>query len=227
MRGCGGPRKTEASEPPHPRSLRSLDLSPPGRGEIETRSRDAHVRPSFASRNVKQPVARIERSESRVRLASSNGRSRCSLPPSRSALRRTGRSPRATRYEERRKRNAGRRSSPSPACKRRAGRATDKAACAALPLSGALACRRSTTALAKGITSSLRLGFRPGFLGRGLNGRYPPSPVPVQRSTSHPGRNAGGLMPKPPGSGVQIRPRAPHSPRPTGVPPGGRPLRAR
>jgi hypothetical protein len=28
--------------------------------------------------------------------------------------------------------------------------------------------------------SSLRLNFRPGFLGRGLNGRYPPSPVPVQ-----------------------------------------------
>jgi hypothetical protein len=33
--------------------------------------------------------------------------------------------------------------------------------------------------------------FRPGFLGRGLNGRYPPSPVPVQGSTSHPGHNAG------------------------------------
>jgi hypothetical protein len=27
--------------------------------------------------------------------------------------------------------------------------------------------------------------------GRGLNGRYPPSPVPVQGCTSHPGRNAG------------------------------------
>src|SRR5208282_5754813 len=38
--------------------------------------------------------------------------------------------------------------SPCPARKRRAGRATDKAACAAPPLSGALACRRSTTALA-------------------------------------------------------------------------------
>src|SRR5271155_5792337 len=33
---------------------------------------------------------------------------------------------------------------------RRAGRATERAACAAPPLSGALACRRSTTALAKG-----------------------------------------------------------------------------
>ena len=62
----------------------------------------------------------------------------------------------------------------------------------------------------KGIIPSQRLGFRPGFLGRGLNGRYPPSPVPVQGSTSHPGHNAGRLIPKPPGSGLQIRPRAPH-----------------
>ena len=36
-----------------------------------------------------------------------------------------------------------------------------------------------------------KVSFRPGFLGRGLNGRYPPSPVPVQGCTSHPGRNAG------------------------------------
>src|SRR6202023_2146113 len=43
----------------------------------------------------------------------------------------------------------------------------------------------------KGIIPSQRLGFRPGFLGLGLNGRYPPSPVPVQGCTSHPGHNAG------------------------------------
>jgi hypothetical protein len=43
----------------------------------------------------------------------------------------------------------------------------------------------------KGIIPSQRLSFRPGFLGLGLNGRYPPSPVPVQGCTSHPGRNAG------------------------------------
>src|ERR1700721_3005084 len=36
-----------------------------------------------------------------------------------------------------------------------------------------------------------KVSFRPGFLGRGLYGRYPPSPVPVQGSTSHPGHNAG------------------------------------
>jgi hypothetical protein len=39
--------------------------------------------------------------------------------------------------------------------------------------------------------SSQRLSFRPGFLGRGLRGRYPASPVPVQGCTSHPGHNAG------------------------------------
>jgi hypothetical protein len=43
----------------------------------------------------------------------------------------------------------------------------------------------------KGIIPSQRLSVRPGFLGRGLRGRYPPSPVPVQGCTSHPGRNAG------------------------------------
>jgi hypothetical protein len=43
----------------------------------------------------------------------------------------------------------------------------------------------------KGIIPSQRLSFRPGFLGRGLHGRYRPSPVPVQGCTSHPGHNAG------------------------------------
>ncbi len=43
----------------------------------------------------------------------------------------------------------------------------------------------------KGVIPSQRLSFRPGFLGRGLNGRYPPSPVPVQGCTSRPGHNAG------------------------------------
>jgi hypothetical protein len=64
----------------------------------------------------------------------------------------------------------------------------------------------------KGIIPSQRLSFRPGFLGRGLNGRYPPSPVPVQGCTSHPGHSAGGLMPKPPGNGVYGSARG-HRPR--------------
>ena len=68
-------------------------------------------------------------------------------------------------------------------------------------------------------SSSLRLGFRPGFLGRGLNGRYPPSPVPVQGSTSHPGHSAGRLMPETAREqGVWPHPRAPHSLHLRGVP---------
>jgi hypothetical protein len=43
----------------------------------------------------------------------------------------------------------------------------------------------------KGIIPSQRLSFRPGFPGRGLHGRYPPSAVSVQGCTSHPGHNAG------------------------------------
>jgi hypothetical protein len=58
-------------------------------------------------------------------------------------------------------------------------------------LRSALVCRRSTAVLAQGSISSQGLSFRPGFLGRGLHGRYPPSPVPVQGSTSRPGHNAG------------------------------------
>jgi hypothetical protein len=85
----------------------------------------------------------------------------------------------------------------------------------------ALACRRSTAALTRGNISSQRLSFRPGFRGLGLRGCYPPSPVPVQGCTSHPGHNAGRLMPELPGSGVQIRPRAPHSAPPFGMPPQG------
>ena len=63
-------------------------------------------------------------------------------------------------------------------------------------------------------SSSLRLGFRPGFLGRGLMGvthhrlsqprEAPPTPVVMPDD----------MMPKPPGSGVQVRPREPLSPRP-------------
>src|SRR5580704_5460061 len=66
----------------------------------------------------------------------------------------------------------------------------------------------------KGIIPSQRLSFRPGFLGRGLNGRYPPSPVPVQGCTSRPGHSAGRLMPKPPENGVYGPVRG-HRPRST------------
>ena len=75
----------------------------------------------------------------------------------------------------------------------------------------------------EGIIPSQRLSFRPGFLGRGLNGRYPSSPVPVQGSTSHPGRNAGRhdaqaareRTANPPAS---TAPAPPHGLPPVGVP---------
>ncbi len=58
-------------------------------------------------------------------------------------------------YEEKRKersKEAERRQTQEckTPCQRARRRATEKAACAALPLSGALACRRSTAALPKG-----------------------------------------------------------------------------
>jgi hypothetical protein len=71
-------------------------------------------------------------------------------------------------------------------------RRSNRRACARRALSGARTPVGVPPRLSpKGIIPSQRLGFRPGFLGRGLNGRYPPSPVPVQGSTSHPGHNAG------------------------------------
>jgi hypothetical protein len=42
----------------------------------------------------------------------------------------------------------------------------------------------------RALLNLLQAGGRP-HMGRGLNGRYPPSPVPVQGCTSHPGHNAG------------------------------------
>jgi len=87
------------------------------------------------------------------------------------------------------------------------------------PLAGALACRRSTTALAKGtyVTQGAAQARLPGTRSaRALPAIACPSPG----STSRPGRNAGRLMPEPPGSGLQSRPRAPHSPQRPGMPPG-------
>jgi hypothetical protein len=70
----------------------------------------------------------------------------------------------------------------------------------------------------------------PGF-SSALPGMRPPSgfplslPVSVQRCFSRTGRNAGRAdNPKPPGSGLQIRARAPHSPRAYGLPAAARPI---
>ena len=103
---------------------------------------------------------------------------------------------------------------------RRQTQVTNRRACARRALNGARTSAGVPPRLSpEGIIPSQRLSFRPGFLGLGLNGRYPPSPVPVQGCTSRPGHNAGGLIPKPPGSELQIRPRAPPSLPCRGVPP--------
>ena len=79
-----------------------------------------------------------------------------------------------------------------------------KAACAALPLSGALACRRSTTALAAATERhrSAPVHALPGTV-LGRDGRYP-SPA-VLRCSGVPRRPvivpAGRIAPEPPGSG--------------------------
>ena len=80
---------------------------------------------------------------------------------------------RFTRHDERGKRNAESAESSYRTLQ-----------CGTAP-AGALACRRSTAALTRGL-SPLSLSSRPGFLGRGrkthcLDGRYPSLPVPVQR----------------------------------------------
>jgi hypothetical protein len=96
-------------------------------------------------------------------------------------------------------------------------------------------CRRSTAVLARGTAhpqgsasgqaswdaagalDPLRpLQSGSGDLARGVS---PARPVPAQGCTSRPGHSAGGLMPEPPGSGLQVRPRAPPSLQRPGVPP--------
>src|SRR5580700_5273954 len=60
-------------------------------------------------------------------------------------------------------------------------RRSNRRACARRALSGARTPVGVPPRLSpEGIIPSQRLGFRPGFLGLGLDGRYPPSPVPVQ-----------------------------------------------
>ena len=54
------------------------------------------------------------------------------------------------------------------------------------------------------------LSPRPCFLGPGSGGCHPPSPVPVQRAPHRPVILPDQRCPGPPGSGVQIRARAPH-----------------
>ena len=60
----------------------------------------------------------------------------------------------------------------------------------------------------------------PGFVTHRLTRRVPRQPVwHFQRCTSRAGLNAGGLMPEPPGNGLQLRARAPLLLRWPGMPP--------
>ncbi len=105
-----------------------------------------------------------------------------------------------------------------PARKRRAGRATEGAACAALPLSGALACRRSTTALAEGtyVTQGATQAMLPGTRSeRALPAFACPSPVSTSRAGRSIGRHDARAARR--AELMRPRPRAPHSPLPPGI----------
>ena len=84
---------------------------------------------------------------------------------------------------------------------------------AARALRSALACRRSTAVLARGTThpngsARAKASRNTAPVSGGLP---PPAPVRLQRAPRAPVVMPAGLIPEPPGCGVQIRPRAPHS----------------
>ena len=106
-----------------------------------------------------------------------------------------------------------------PACKRRAGRATESGL-RRPPLAGALACRRSTTALAGGtFVPRAQLRARLPEHGAKRCGLSRNAPSRSQRSTSRAGRSAGRHDARAARERiVSFRPRAPHSLRLRGVP---------
>ena len=127
---------------------------------------------------------------------------------------------RATKKEIR-KRNAGRRclttSAPAGAAAPRISRLAPTR-----PLSGALACRRSTTALAKeSISSPRRDPGQASWLRRPRGGLHAADAAPTSSDAPRaPVVVPAGMMPGPPGSGSQLRPRAPTSPRRPAMPAG-------
>ncbi len=140
---------------------------------------------------------------------------------------RSGRPDDKLRDEEKRKQNADRRViQPSASCDAAHALTLSHPAYAGGRRAGALACRRSTTALAAATeryssapdTRFLGLGRgarsqrfeQPGSKDRArLNGRYPLLPAPVQRASRRPVIvPAGRLFPEPPGSGGDEPPPA-------------------
>jgi hypothetical protein len=153
------------------------------------------MRTSFASRNVKQPVARIERSDIRERSGRFNVHPgfRCAPPGLRERNKGSGTPADAVFHV------------PHASGARVAPRI--KSACADPSAVGRARLPAFHHGFRQRDSSSLRLSFRPGFLGRGLNGCYlrlsqprgaPPTPVIVP----------GDMMPKPPESGGDEAPPA-------------------
>ena len=113
--------------------------------------------------------------------------------------------------KRKRKQNADRRGSPCFTLRR-----------SAHPAQGALACRRSTAVLPKGLTHPLvRLRTRLRGAGAKSGGGLPPAPAPVTASTSQTGHSAGRHdvrtrpsteVTKPPPAGAAPRSRQPSSP---------------
>jgi hypothetical protein len=175
---------SESSEPPHPDPLPSGEREFSARASTNfhgtcLRSRGTSRRPSLSARELRTARARILLSL-QVRNRSGAGKGQGWLPAFRSSV-----TPVSPDQASRIKINEGS-GTPANAGHQPPHLAMRRALYGARTLVG-VPPRLSP----KGIIPSQRLSFRPGFLGRGLNGRYPPSPVPVQGCTSHPGRNAG------------------------------------
>jgi len=110
---------------------------------------------------------------------------------------------------------------------RRAARATEGAACAALPLSGALACRRSTTALAKGCVVPWCDPGQASWANRPRGGGHSADDRPTSSDAPRtPVIVPAGMMPGPPGSKADDASPAGTAPAPNRpASPGRRPLR--
>src|SRR5580693_10202627 len=170
-------RKYPAAEPPHPRSLRSLDLSPLARGEMEARSRGALC-----------PSLQIDLQNDRTFSLCASFYSLFPIPFSLfviSSLVKEGRQ------------NADRRRTNRRAYGRGA-RSAERARLSAFHRGSCIGERTPPL-------SSSRASWDPALTGVT---RLPP--IPVQRAPRRPVIVPAGRCPKPPGSGVQIRPRAPH-----------------
>ena len=169
-------QRSSSSEAPS--TMLRMAPSPASRGRMQrgsfSRRICARVLSNSNLSNIRSPH---ERSDMRVRSRSFNVHPGCRFAH--------------PGYEEIRKRNAGKRTVSRPARKRRAGRATEGRLAPPFPLPGALACRRSTTALAEGtyVTQGATQAMLPGTRSeRALPAFAYPSPVSTSRADRSIGR---------------------------------------